>query len=406
MKLMKVCMFSALAVAMVGQSLFAQQTTSSGRFTIQEIDEAVPMFGPVVDLSPTVGASYFITHGLGAEDVTGADLGYFFGTAPDLTTGAFNDAIMDGDDDVIASDLADVFGAAAPNEVIAYECLEFVGVDAGTGQNILRLTVGTRATGTEDQYDSLDIDVQDEFDLDLDGITGKGPDGIFGTADDVDEPDGFFDTGDGMVDATFPLDPAFLVFLIDVNGNGDPNDDPPSPASRPGLFIGENAGGTNIQFDNPFPTVVSANWEVLGRDGMAADIDGDGIGDGPFDVSGFAVFTDPLSGGWSGAFGVGFGSSGISCAQNLLTQGTIQSNQLVVEYLSPTMPKLFCSSMDKGCEFDLGDVNMDGSVDLLDVDPFVAAVLGGEFICEADANEDGVVDLLDVDPFVALILGG
>ena len=65
-----------------------------------------------------------------------------------------------------------------------------------------------------------------------------------------------------------------------------------------------------------------------------------------------------------------------------------------------------CDGGMKGCDFALGDVNMDGNVDLLDVDPFVAAVLAGEFVCEADANEDGVVDLLDVDPFVALILGG
>ena len=54
----------------------------------------------------------------------------------------------------------------------------------------------------------------------------------------------------------------------------------------------------------------------------------------------------------------------------------------------------------------LGDVNGDTVVDLLDVNPFVDAVLSGTFSCEADVNEDTVVDLLDVNPFVALILGG
>ncbi len=62
--------------------------------------------------------------------------------------------------------------------------------------------------------------------------------------------------------------------------------------------------------------------------------------------------------------------------------------------------------VEAGCEFDLGDVNQDGIVSLLDVDPFVTVLTGGSFQCEADVNEDGVVSLLDVDPFVALLAGG
>ena len=53
----------------------------------------------------------------------------------------------------------------------------------------------------------------------------------------------------------------------------------------------------------------------------------------------------------------------------------------------------------------LGDVNVDGLVNLLDVQPFVNLLNSGNFQAEADTNEDGVVDLLDVDAFVAL-LGG
>ncbi len=54
----------------------------------------------------------------------------------------------------------------------------------------------------------------------------------------------------------------------------------------------------------------------------------------------------------------------------------------------------------------LGDLNGDGVVTLLDVDPFVAALTLGDFVCEADVNEDGMVSLLDVDPFVLLLSGG
>ena len=54
----------------------------------------------------------------------------------------------------------------------------------------------------------------------------------------------------------------------------------------------------------------------------------------------------------------------------------------------------------------LGDINLDGVVDLLDVTPFVQLLTSGDFQCEADVNQDGVVDLLDVTPFVDLLSGG
>jgi hypothetical protein len=54
----------------------------------------------------------------------------------------------------------------------------------------------------------------------------------------------------------------------------------------------------------------------------------------------------------------------------------------------------------------LGDVNLDGDVNGLDVDPFVDRVTGGTFQAEADMNKDGWVNGLDVEPFVAAVVGG
>ena len=54
----------------------------------------------------------------------------------------------------------------------------------------------------------------------------------------------------------------------------------------------------------------------------------------------------------------------------------------------------------------LGDVNCDGVVDLLDVQPFVDLLIANEFSNKADINEDGEVDLLDVGPFVTILTGG
>ena len=48
----------------------------------------------------------------------------------------------------------------------------------------------------------------------------------------------------------------------------------------------------------------------------------------------------------------------------------------------------------------LGDVNEDGTVNLLDVEPFIGRLSSGEFQAEADVNEDGTVNLLDVEPFI------
>lgn len=54
----------------------------------------------------------------------------------------------------------------------------------------------------------------------------------------------------------------------------------------------------------------------------------------------------------------------------------------------------------------LGDVNMDGMVNLLDVAPFIDAISAGTYIPEADVNQDGAVNLLDVSPFIEILAGG
>ena len=60
------------------------------------------------------------------------------------------------------------------------------------------------------------------------------------------------------------------------------------------------------------------------------------------------------------------------------------------------------------CEDDVlhGDVNMDGAINLLDVDPFITILSAGDFQAEADINKDGVVNLLDVQGFIDLLGGG
>ena len=55
--------------------------------------------------------------------------------------------------------------------------------------------------------------------------------------------------------------------------------------------------------------------------------------------------------------------------------------------------------------FLLGDINGDGAVDLLDVDPFIELLSNGLYDKAADINGDGALNLLDIDFFVDLLDG-
>ena len=65
----------------------------------------------------------------------------------------------------------------------------------------------------------------------------------------------------------------------------------------------------------------------------------------------------------------------------------------------------FTIQFEETMKFLLGDVNCDGEVNLLDVQPFVDLLGANEFSSKADINEDGEVNLLDVAPFVMILSG-
>ena len=54
----------------------------------------------------------------------------------------------------------------------------------------------------------------------------------------------------------------------------------------------------------------------------------------------------------------------------------------------------------------LGDVNLDGAVNFLDIAPFVSILAASGSQAEADIDENGVVNFLDIAPFVAILTGG
>ena len=53
----------------------------------------------------------------------------------------------------------------------------------------------------------------------------------------------------------------------------------------------------------------------------------------------------------------------------------------------------------------LGDCNLDGEVNFLDISPLIALLTSSNFLEQADCNLDGAVDFLDIAPFIAILTG-
>lgn len=51
----------------------------------------------------------------------------------------------------------------------------------------------------------------------------------------------------------------------------------------------------------------------------------------------------------------------------------------------------------------LGDVNLDGAVNFLDITPFISLISTNSFQAEGDINLDDVVNFLDISPFISLL---
>ena len=53
--------------------------------------------------------------------------------------------------------------------------------------------------------------------------------------------------------------------------------------------------------------------------------------------------------------------------------------------------------------FLLGDVNLDGTVNFLDISPFISLLSSGVYQDEADITRDGIVNFFDISPFIELL---
>lgn len=51
----------------------------------------------------------------------------------------------------------------------------------------------------------------------------------------------------------------------------------------------------------------------------------------------------------------------------------------------------------------LGDADLNGVVNFLDIPAFIAVIQSGDFLAEADCNEDGVLNFLDIPAFISIL---
>ena len=358
---------------------FCDAQDKTDQFTIESASIANPDFIGYGTLSPIIGDSYTIVPGLGVEAPDNGGL-FFLGLQPHPNSGVVNHAIINNQADAIGTDFADAFGLPA-NEIVAYECIESLGIDPSTGRFLLKLTLTVETTATELQWDSFEFDLLDPGDVDEDGNTI--------------EPDGHLDTGDGVADQPFPLDPVGLLFHVDLDGDGDPTNDTPLPVVTQGLFLGGEAGGLSLPFDADAGDIalLSGSWELRNFAGELADIDLDGTADGPF----APINPCPICSYWSGNLSAVLGVDGdVNTAQDSVS-GTVKTSRFILTYLSDVENE-FCFGSAL-----LGDINLDGDIDLLDIQPFVNLLATQTFQGEADINGDGEVSLLDVAPFVMIL---
>jgi len=99
--------------------------------------------------------------------------------------------------------------------------------------------------------------------------------------------------------------------------------------------------------------------------------------------------------GLSGVF------SGFSDGSRIQTVDGLGSFQ--INYLSNSV--ILSNFVTSSLDILLGDVDLNGTVNFIDIAPLIAILSNGDFLAEADCDESGEVNFLDIAPFIAILSG-
>ena len=196
-----------------------------------------------------------------------------------------------------------------------------------------------------------------------------------------------------------------------------------SSISPDGNFIGGDL--VLIDSQNNFLSVPVV-WEGADRTlRVLTDSNGDLIQGTVLDVSnlGFAVgtfvsadFIDSFGFIWSPDFINTDSNGGVQIFEDWLEEidpnNNLGSGSLAVNSIAEANGRLLFtvltqdlsySFVDVVIEFEAGDVNRDGSVNFLDISPFISVLSTGDFQAEADVDRSGGVNFLDIAPFIQVL---
>jgi hypothetical protein len=123
---------------------------------------------------------------------------------------------------------------------------------------------------------------------------------------------------------------------------------------------------------------------------------------GPFYDPGFDFGVNPPSGSVLLAR-VDFDVVGEGTADLQFALGSQGAVQLPMTSLNPSFGSATLTANTPPPLIILGDANLDGTVDMLDVSPFIAVLFNHAYLAEADCNQDDVVNFFDITPFIGYL---
>ena len=212
-------------------------------------------------------------------------------------------------------------------------------------------------------------------------------------------PDGVAHSIPGLINATHydTGGPGVSYFDNDSGNNGDgprQNEDVDTELLAPGGNVGYIEAGEWLDF--------TVNIETTGLYEITYQVASEQTGMFRLEFEGEDVTGDIFvasTGGW-GDF-VTLTSQGVE-----LSSGQQTMRLCFIEGPFNIADITLTAETSMPCDFTLGDINQDGTINLLDVSPFVDLLSIGTYQCEGDVNEDGSVNLLDIETFVDLLSGG
>jgi hypothetical protein len=209
-------------------------------------------------------------------------------------------------------------------------------------------------------------------------ITDTGSSLVVDLASDLDGSNGLFGGIGRDLDPVPDVDPTTSSFRI---------------VYRP--LASNTASSFNVQFSDLDSPTDAQDWQFTLQ--MANGVD---LGNGWFEQ---VASIDPANSGFQqasfGFSGVGDGVFNPGLRQWQIQSGFGSTDRLHIEIQS--------TEIVSAATVLLGDVDLSGTVDFLDITPFIG-VLSGSGIPdqpEADCDESGTVDFLDITPFIAILSG-